>query len=103
MRPVSFAYPIEPEKIVPLRAAFVLWRYTLVCDDATEVPAEIRIYRAALVLAQSDPGRCRLDVAEAVDTNGRSVIEHKVLMKHDPPLNWIVHINVILPDITPPE
>jgi len=98
MRPVSFAYPIEPERIVQFRAAFFLWRYTLVCDDATEVAAEIRIYRTAIVLAQTDPGRCRLDVAEAVDTNGRSVIEHNVLMKHDPPLDWVVDVDGILRD-----
>jgi len=67
MRPVGFAYPIEPEKVTLPRWSLILWRYTLVCEDATEVPAEIGIYRTAIVRARTDPGRCRLDVAEAVD------------------------------------
>ena len=101
MRPVSFAYPSEPEKMALPGASFILWRYTLVCDDATEVPAEVGIYRTAIGLAQTDPGRCRLDVAEAVDTDGRSVIEHNVLMKHDPPMRWMVHRDGII-EYSPP-
>jgi hypothetical protein len=102
MRPINFEYPIQPVKFMPLTGGFYLRRYVLVCDDGMTVPAEIRIFRAAVELAQTDPGHCRLDVAEAVATDGRSVIEHYVLLKHDPPLGWVVDVNVILPATSPP-
>ncbi len=102
MRPIDFEHPIQPEKFMPLTGGSYLWRYALVCDDGMTVAAEIRIFRTAVDLAQTDPGRCRLDVAEAVATNGRSVIEHNVLLKHDPPLGWVVDVNAILPATSPP-
>ena len=101
MRPINFEYPIQPVKFTPLTGGFVLWRYTLVRDDGMTVPAEIWIYRTAVDLAQTDPGHCRLDVAEAVATNGRSVIEHSVFLKHDPPLGWVVDVDRILASTSP--
>jgi hypothetical protein len=102
LRPINFEYPIQPVKFMPPRGGYCLWRYALVCDDALTVTAEIRIFRAAVDLAQTDPGHCRLDVAEAVATDGRSVIEHYVLQKQDPPLGWVVDVNMILPATSPP-
>jgi len=104
MRPINFEYSIQPVKSMPLTGDFVLWRYELVCDDGMTVPAELWIYRTALDLARADPGHCRLDVAEAVATDGRSVIEHNILLKHDPPLAWTVDVNAILPAMeSPPD
>jgi len=102
LRPINFEHPIQPVKFIPLTDGFYLWRYALVCADGMTVTAEIRIFRAAVDLAQTDPGHCRLDVAEAVATDGRSVIEHYVLLKQDPPLGWVVDVNVILPSVSPP-
>lgn len=97
MRPINFEHSIQPVKFMPLTGGFDVWRYALVCDDGMTVLAEIRIFRTAVDLARTDPGHCRLDVAEAVATNGRSVIEHNILLKHDPPLGWVVDVNLILP------
>jgi hypothetical protein len=100
MRPISFKFPIDPEKLTPPEEDFYLWRYTLVCSDETKVVSEIRIYKTAVDLAQNDPDHCEPDVAKAVATNGRSVIQDNVLKRDDPPLRWVVHVNVILEDIT---
>jgi hypothetical protein len=100
MRPISFTFLPEPEKITPPEEGFYLWRYTLICDDGTKVLSEIRIYKTAVDLAQNDPDHCEPDVAKAVETNGRSVIQDNVLKRDDPPLRWVVHVNVILADIT---
>ena len=102
MRPINFEYPIQPVNFMPLTGGFDLWRYTLVCDDGMTVPAEIRILKRAVDLATTDPGHCRLDVAEAVATKGRSVIEHNILLQRDPPLDWVVDVDGILPATSPP-
>jgi hypothetical protein len=103
-RPVRFAYPAKPEDTAPPGEKYHRFRWKLTLADGTDAFATIRIYGTAVELAQTEPDNCDPDVATAVATNGRSVIEEEVLGRDDPPLDWVVHVNVILPDdATPPD
>jgi hypothetical protein len=103
MRPAHVAFPAKLEDIAPPGEKYHCYRWRLALADGTETFSTIRIYNSAVELAQTEPADCDPEVATAVATNGRSVIEQSVLKRDDPPLNWVVHVNVILPDITPPD
>ena len=100
MRPVKFVNDAKAEDTTPPKSEFYRWRYTLLCDDGISVQSTIRIYRSAVDLAGNDRDHCEIEIAAAVDSKGRTVVEDMVLGQEDPCLNWVVHPSVILEDIT---
>ena len=100
MRPVSLAVPTRPEDNTRREDCFHRWRWRLTCDDGSTVPSQLRIYRSAVELVRKDRRNCDPEVAAAVDSRGRTVIKDMILGQEDPCLNWVVHDNVILEDVT---
>jgi hypothetical protein len=100
MRPVNFVNDAKAEDITPPESEFDRYRYTLRCDDGITVQSTIRIYKSAVDLAGNDRDHCELEIAAAVDSKGRTVVEDMVLGQEDPCLKWVVHANVILEDFS---
>jgi hypothetical protein len=89
MRPTGFANDM-PEDITPPGADFTLRRFTLLCEDGEERRATVLISRGAEYQAHAYPEVCHPEVARAVSTEGRSVLESRVFDHDDPHLDWRV-------------
>jgi len=98
MRPVSFAFPSDPEDITPPGGDLDVWRYTLICEDGGDTHAVIRVSKRASHQAERGPDVCGPEVADAVCSRGQTVIWDKVLNRDDPWLHWVVHIDGIIQD-----
>ena len=72
-------------------------------DDGAKERCVVRIPRKVANSAWNEPGLCAPGVVEAVMTQGRSVVEKRVWRNDDPPLHWVVHVDVIVEDDAPPE
>ncbi len=99
MRPISLAVQSGPAHTATSDAHFYEWQVML-ADGGTE-PCVVRIPRTVRDRAHNEPDTCGPGVVKAVKTEGRSVVEQKVLKQDDPPLNWVVYELDILEDITP--
>ena len=101
MRPISLAVQSGPAHTETPDAHSYEWQ-VVVADGETE-PCIVRIPRSVRGRAHNEPDTCGPGVVKAVTTEGRSVVEQKILKQDDPPLKWVVHVEDILPDLTPPE
>jgi hypothetical protein len=98
MRPVSFAFPSDPEDITPSGGDFYVWRYTLICEEWSEIHAVIRVSKRAAYQAERGPDVCGPEVADAVYSRGQTVIWDNILKRDDPWLHWVVHRDGIIED-----
>jgi len=92
VRPTGFASE-EAEEVTPPGADFTLRQFTLACEDGDEVRAMVLISRGAEHQARTSPELCHSQVARAVNTDGRSVLESYVLNQDDPHLDWRVDMD----------
>jgi len=100
MRPISFAHPVRSEHIQ--RSGDHLYVWDVVCSDGQTAQCTIRIPRSVRDRAYHEPGTCGPGVVKAVRTDGRSVIEEKILKRDDPPSEWVVYAEGIFEDGAPP-
>ena len=96
MRPIGFADD-APEDITPPGADFTVRRFTLLCEDGEEVRATVLISRSAERQARERPDVCHEEVARAVSTRGKSVLQSRALNHDDPHLDWRVHVDGFWP------
>lgn len=99
MRPISLAVQSGPAHTATSEEHFYEWQ-VVVADGETEA-CVVRIPRRVRARALNKPDTCGPGVVKAVETEGRSVVEKKVLKQDDPPMAWVVHVDDILEDITP--
>ena len=100
MRPVSLAVQSGPAHTTTPKDHFYEWQ--VVTEGGGTGPCVVRIPRTVRDRAHNEPDTCGPGVVKAVKTEGRTVVETKVLKRDDPQLNWVVHVDDILPDSTRP-
>lgn len=101
MRPISLAVQSGPAHTETPEEHFYEWQ-VVVANGGTEA-CVVRIPRTVRDRAHSEPDTCGPGVVKAVKTEGRSVVEQKILKQDDPPLKWVVHVDDIFKDVTSPE
>ena len=99
MRPITFVVPVKPVHTSTSDAHLYAWNVHL--DNGERERCVVRIPRKVADLAWNEPSACGTPVVEAVMTHGKSVVENMVLRQDDPPLNWVVHADAVLTDLSP--
>ena len=100
MRPVSLAVQSGPAHTATPEDHFYEWQ--VITDSGGTEACVVRIPRTVRDRAHNEPDTCGPGVVKAVKTEGRSVVEEKILKHDDPPMNWVVLPLDILPDSSPP-
>ncbi len=96
MRPIGFMDPPQPRIVESVGERTYVWTLRDAAGQQVECTIRLpRYVRDAVATHKSEMPND--DVVRACETRGESVIIDRVLLRGDPPMDWVVHLNEVVP------